>query len=323
MAYDSVRNVAVLFGGTNGENSYLGETWEWNGAGWTQRPISGPAARAFHSMTFDTTRGVTVLHGGKTAQGITSETWEYNGAAWSLRTSSGPVRQHHNLVYAGGRTILVGGEDSTGYVTGTWEWDGSNWTQRAGANPRGRDAAAAAFDGGRNVLVLHGGFEYSYSPDTWELPMAGPAITQQPSGATAAAGASVQFSVQASGAQGYQWRKGGVALSDGGNISGAMSATLTIEPVSSGDAGSYDVIVSNSCGATPSNAVTLSVGTSCYANCDGSTTPPVLNVADFGCFLQKFAAGDLYANCDGSTTPPVLNVADFGCFLQKFAAGCP
>jgi FtsP/CotA-like multicopper oxidase with cupredoxin domain len=62
--------------------------------------------------------------------------------------------------------------------------------------------------------------------------------------------------------------------------------------------------------------------TTCYANCDMSTTPPVLNVADFSCFLQSFAAGNPYANCDGSTTPPVLNVADFSCFLQQFAAGC-
>jgi hypothetical protein len=61
----------------------------------------------------------------------------------------------------------------------------------------------------------------------------------------------------------------------------------------------------------------------CYANCDGSTTAPVLNVADFTCFLQKFAASDPYANCDGSTTAPVLNVADFTCFLQKYASGCP
>jgi len=29
----------------------------------------------------------------------------------------------------------------------------------------------------------------------------------------------------------------------------------------------------------------------CYANCDGSTTPPVLNVVDFNCFLNRFAAG--------------------------------
>jgi hypothetical protein len=63
--------------------------------------------------------------------------------------------------------------------------------------------------------------------------------------------------------------------------------------------------------------------TSCYANCDGSTTSPILNVADFSCFMQRFAAGDPYANCDQSTVPPVLNVADFSCFLQAFAAGCP
>ncbi|MEX2217826.1 MAG: proprotein convertase P-domain-containing protein [Phycisphaerales bacterium] len=61
----------------------------------------------------------------------------------------------------------------------------------------------------------------------------------------------------------------------------------------------------------------------CYANCDNSTQAPVLNVADFGCFLTRYASGDPYANCDASTQPPVLNVADFGCFLTKYAAGCP
>jgi predicted outer membrane repeat protein len=63
-------------------------------------------------------------------------------------------------------------------------------------------------------------------------------------------------------------------------------------------------------------------GTTCYANCDGSTTAPILNVIDFTCFLQSFASGNPYANCDGSTTPPVLNLLDFTCFLQKFAGGC-
>jgi uncharacterized membrane protein len=65
------------------------------------------------------------------------------------------------------------------------------------------------------------------------------------------------------------------------------------------------------------------IATPCYANCDSSTTAPVLNVNDFICFQSKFAAGDTYANCDGSTTPPVLNVNDFICFQTKFAAGCP
>jgi uncharacterized membrane protein len=61
----------------------------------------------------------------------------------------------------------------------------------------------------------------------------------------------------------------------------------------------------------------------CYANCDGSTTTPVLDVNDLVCFLQHFAAGDSYANCDHSTTPPTLNISDFACFLERFIVGCP
>jgi len=60
----------------------------------------------------------------------------------------------------------------------------------------------------------------------------------------------------------------------------------------------------------------------CYANCDGSTTSPILNVNDFSCFINRYAGGDSYANCDGSTVAPVLNVNDFLCFQTRFAAGC-
>jgi hypothetical protein len=67
----------------------------------------------------------------------------------------------------------------------------------------------------------------------------------------------------------------------------------------------------------------LRICPTCYANCDQSTVPPVLNVLDFTCFLNQFAAGGAAANCDGSLVPPVLNVLDFGCFLNRFAAGCP
>jgi hypothetical protein len=63
-------------------------------------------------------------------------------------------------------------------------------------------------------------------------------------------------------------------------------------------------------------------GSPCYANCDGSTVAPILNVSDFICFQTKYAAGDAYANCDGSTVPPVLNVSDFICFQTKYAQGC-
>jgi hypothetical protein len=69
--------------------------------------------------------------------------------------------------------------------------------------------------------------------------------------------------------------------------------------------------------------VRLTAGAVCYANCDGSTAPPVLNVLDFNCFLNAFTAGQAYANCDGSTSPPVLNVLDFNCFINRFTGGCP
>lgn len=60
----------------------------------------------------------------------------------------------------------------------------------------------------------------------------------------------------------------------------------------------------------------------CYANCDQSTTAPVLNVADFACFLTQFAEGRNGANCDNSLSTPQLNVQDFACYLNQFAAGC-
>jgi hypothetical protein len=72
-----------------------------------------------------------------------------------------------------------------------------------------------------------------------------------------------------------------------------------------------------------SGAATITRIYVCPANCDGSTSVPVLNIADFTCFLTRFAAGEPSANCDCSTTEPMLNVADFTCFLAKFAQGCP
>jgi hypothetical protein len=69
----------------------------------------------------------------------------------------------------------------------------------------------------------------------------------------------------------------------------------------------------------------------CYANCDGSTTEPILNANDFLCFVNEFVAAlalphaeqvQQYANCDGSTASPALTVDDFICFINSFATGC-
>jgi hypothetical protein len=85
----------------------------------------------------------------------------------------------------------------------------------------------------------------------------------------------------------------------------------------------YLIRVAGYGGASGYFVLGISGVTGCYANCDGSTTAPVLNVNDFICFQSKFAANDPWANCDQSTQPPILNVNDFICFQTKFAAGCP
>lgn len=82
-----------------------------------------------------------------------------------------------------------------------------------------------------------------------------PAITAQPGDQTVTAGASASFSVTATGfpVPTYQWRK------DSTNITGATSPTLTINPTTTNDTGSYDVVATNASGNVTSDAATLTV----------------------------------------------------------------
>lgn len=93
MAYDSLRNVVVMFA-----MSSLGvlETWEWNGAQWVFRTSVGPSARNA-ALAFDSNRGMVVLFGGLLPNGLgqppplSSETWEWDGSDWTFRTDEGPL----------------------------------------------------------------------------------------------------------------------------------------------------------------------------------------------------------------------------------------
>jgi hypothetical protein len=57
----------------------------------------------------------------------------------------------------------------------------------------------------------------------------------------------------------YQWRRNGTNLSPDDHLSGVTSSSLAIDPVTFGDAGTYDVLVSNDCGATASQGATVVV----------------------------------------------------------------
>ncbi|HXJ72778.1 MAG TPA: immunoglobulin domain-containing protein, partial [Candidatus Dormibacteraeota bacterium] len=84
---------------------------------------------------------------------------------------------------------------------------------------------------------------------------AGPVITSQPVSRAATNGATVVFSVGASGAAPltYQWRH------DGNDIAGASGSTLTLANVQAADAGSYSAVVRNTSGSVTSAEATLRI----------------------------------------------------------------
>jgi hypothetical protein len=85
MAYDEIRRVTVLFGGSDGD-TYNGEIWEWDGTAWTQRPVSGPSPRG--AIAYDAARGMIVLFGSSGDHSYGAETWSLGGALcpcdWNL-----------------------------------------------------------------------------------------------------------------------------------------------------------------------------------------------------------------------------------------------
>lgn len=80
-----------------------------------------------------------------------------------------------------------------------------------------------------------------------------PAITSQPASQTVTNGGAAVFSVTATGALTYQWRKNGM------NLPVAASATHTIPSVTTNDAGAFTVVVSNASGSVTSAVATLTV----------------------------------------------------------------
>ncbi|MBI2927643.1 MAG: immunoglobulin domain-containing protein [Verrucomicrobia bacterium] len=89
-----------------------------------------------------------------------------------------------------------------------------------------------------------------------------PAITSQPQDEAAAVGSNASFSVKVVGATPltFRWYRAGKELTDGGRISGATTASLTLAKVEAADADSYFVVVSNAHGKATSEPAMLTVG---------------------------------------------------------------
>ncbi|MBL8880557.1 MAG: immunoglobulin domain-containing protein [Phycisphaerales bacterium] len=282
MAFDASRGVTVLFGGYT--TTTTNDTWEWNGTTWTLRASGGPSRRVFHGMAYDSARNVSVMFGGlDSTLNRLGDTWEWGGTSWTQVSTIGPSeRLTFALAFdsAAGVTTLFGGFDGDRNDE-TWDWNGVAWTQRVTSGPSARDYCAMAYDSARGELVLFGGFDSTYDGETWLGADLDLVIDQQPVSASACTGGSASFTVAATNATSHQWRRNGSPLSNGGNISGATGATLTINPVGPGDAASYDCVVTGPCGSATSAPATLSVSSppSISDHPDAATRCPGVSVS--------------------------------------------
>jgi len=158
MAYDSVRERIVLFGGNTGGDN--GETWEWDGVAWTRVALTGPqpGPRRGARMAFDAARGECVMVGSESGE-PNVRTWLWNGLLWrSVDDNPNGNRSSAALAYDPIRQrVMVHGGSL--WIRNISEWDGFAWASRSDATPpAGRQEHTAAFLPSRGTVVIFGGY---------------------------------------------------------------------------------------------------------------------------------------------------------------------
>ena len=196
---------------------------------------------------------------------------EWSGSAVSASGHAGTVRTGTTDTNTGadwttsGTTTQTVGTYNTGYVPGSsiasYAWTPTTFL----SSPTIANPVATALNATTTysvVVTTNEGCTATSGNVTVEL-VTGAAITTQPPATLAkCVGSTATISVVTSGATPtYQWRKDGTPLTNGGSISGATTATLTITGLVVGDAGSYDVDVTGCAITTTSSATALTVGT--------------------------------------------------------------
>jgi hypothetical protein len=183
IAFDPIQGKLLMYGGLQ-STTPLNDTWTFDGATWTQlTPATTPPPRWGHRMVLDTRRMRIVTFGGRspTATANANDTWEWNGVDWQqVVTANAPsARGFYGLAFdeRRGKTVLFGGQLGGFIPSGgneTWEYDGVDWTRATPAfTMPGLESPAMAYDQGRGVVVMFGGWDTNVSPavdhrETWE-----------------------------------------------------------------------------------------------------------------------------------------------------------
>ncbi len=172
-AYDPVRRKFVVFGGTLGVSNYgeprrpfATDTWEWDGARWTQKSNDGPPGRMGFVMAYDAVSKMVIVHGGVRDNVALKDTWGWNGTRWQQLGANGPQSVYGAAASnPNGGVVLFGGHRlSEPSSPDTWAWNGREWSSVATGGPKPRSFNAMATDTKRKRIYLIGGGD-----DFWYL----------------------------------------------------------------------------------------------------------------------------------------------------------
>lgn len=148
----------------------------------------------------------------------------------------------------GNINLEVTATGATGYQ---WKKDGSDIPSATDATYSKSGALPA--DAGSYTCVVTGAGGSVTSNSATVTVKALPVITQQPTNQEITEGETLTLNVVATGATGYQWKKGEEDILD------ATTATYTKEGATAADAGSYTCVVTGAGGSVTSNAATVTV----------------------------------------------------------------
>ncbi|EFW5562579.1 phage tail protein [Shigella sonnei] len=148
----------------------------------------------------------------------------------------------------GNINLAVTATGATGYQ---WKKDGSDIP--SATNDTYSKSGALPADAGSYTCVVTGAGGSVTSNAATVTVNALPVITQQPTNQEINEGETLTLNVVATGATGYQWKKGEEGILD------ATAATYTKEGATAADSGSYTCVVTGAGGSVTSNAATVTV----------------------------------------------------------------
>lgn len=280
VAYDSLREVVVLYGGMlddgrGGTDPYdpAQDTWEWSrdSGDWSlvcdgDTGCPCPGKRSYFGLVYDSVRA---------------------------------------------RVVLFGGAYGVGRANDVWEWDGTAWARMGviGAGPESREDAAVAYDPDNRRLVVFGGRTAAgVQDDLWQLdlgestsPMAAIDVDWGRSGVSLAHATSVELEVGA-GARGYTTDAELVVDTDteGGAVDGARVSGWNWR------AGRWEALQQNT--ASPSSPATTLVPSD---SLDWANT-----YRDPSSGMFQFAIRPVAGHGNGPAPPEVL--VDYAVFRARY-----